>query len=1044
MLNTSGLDGGTAGVDREKLINQFNDYNNTRIHLFLLSTRAGCLGINLIGACRVVIFDASWNPCHDCQAVCRVYRYGQNKCCFVYRLVSDNTMEKNIYDRQINKQGISDRVVDELNPQNLLSKKQVDMLMRCEETESPEVNLEGCEEKCSDPLLIQVIKRNKHWLTKSFLSLAPAFAHDFMVILINVCNLGIITFQEPFTHESLLLDRKDQKLTRHEKRLAKQGYEMEKKMSSLGIRQSSLYGKSLDGVSMVRFGQRPVASVRPMMSTNIRGGLAPRGVTNNQFRAPGLKPGVSVQQIQTTTDIIIPGTNTVSDSAGSKIPAGEKVLVIKTPKGVYIRTSHGKIFAVRTAPKPGATTAAASTATASAATNSSALSGTTTTQARGGTISSAKKVDDDDKVMEVVDDDDDEDGVSIVKDDTSKSNANNVSNNNTASPLSQQAAAGDSSKVATTATATTTISAFASVASSASSVTAQSNISANIVLTTTNNPTIRIAEDSYSIGNHSKYNCAATASTATALASSTTTGNKNILPVASTSAQHPSLASPTTTPMPKQQQPQDATGSDKQQTNCNNNINSSNNNNNSFMNNSNKFSSKSTNPLPVRPVLPMPNNNNNNNNNSNNNFSNNNNNNANKNTKKTKDKGDFLSPSSSSSHHATKETGSVTPFNNNPSTTKPVAQPQPVANNSASSQQQQQHNSFMDWNKRPPGSSSSSASSASMMNKDFDSLFGIPPPSPGHLASSFDGGMGGLFPNYLKPSADPMSGFPSSFSSNHSSSLADRHSSKSNFTANPFSSSSSSSSLHHPVPMTPSYLHPGMNPYAMPNPYSWMTSPMWMDAQHQLPHFPGSDYGSNPAADAFGLAGSISGSGGSSLGSDLLGMDNFPGSGGSSGVGGPSASVGSGLAGFGGPFEDRSFSSLLMGEDENASRNRSNNNNSSNSSSSGSNRNNSSSNNNMNSPGYRQSSYPHPSPMTGYPYHNPYSPYPPMPQPGSYYPGPGSSSHSATPGMGRGSYLGPTSMHYPPQHPGPFMQSPYDFGRNILQGSSKKEGFDEK
>ena len=39
-------------------------------------------------------------------------------------------MEKNIYDRQINKQGISDRVVDEMNPQNLLAKKQIDVLMR--------------------------------------------------------------------------------------------------------------------------------------------------------------------------------------------------------------------------------------------------------------------------------------------------------------------------------------------------------------------------------------------------------------------------------------------------------------------------------------------------------------------------------------------------------------------------------------------------------------------------------------------------------------------------------------------------------------------------------------------------------------------------------------------------------------------------------------------------------------------------------------------------------------------------------------------------
>lgn len=102
------IDGSTNG--RQAIIDEFN--KQPHVKLLIISTKAGNMGINLQAASRVVLFDCSWNPAHDLQAIFRAYRYGQQKSVFVYRLVASGTMEEKIHMRQLDKQTLSARVVD--------------------------------------------------------------------------------------------------------------------------------------------------------------------------------------------------------------------------------------------------------------------------------------------------------------------------------------------------------------------------------------------------------------------------------------------------------------------------------------------------------------------------------------------------------------------------------------------------------------------------------------------------------------------------------------------------------------------------------------------------------------------------------------------------------------------------------------------------------------------------------------------------------------------------------------------------------------------
>ncbi|KAH6832693.1 P-loop containing nucleoside triphosphate hydrolases superfamily protein [Perilla frutescens var. hirtella] len=214
------LDGSTDGSERQKLVDRFNEPLNIRTKCVLISTRAGSLGINLYAANRVIIVDGSWNPTYDLQAIYRVWRYGQTKPVFAYRLMAQGTIEEKIYKRQVNKEGLAARVVDRQQVHRTVSRKEmVDLFDFADEETKP--NTTGSVGASSDEVMQSLI--NKHH---------PRW---------------ILSYHE---HETLLRENEDEKLSKEEQDLAWEVYKKTLKFSvdpsTLGQQQSSTVQPAVD------------------------------------------------------------------------------------------------------------------------------------------------------------------------------------------------------------------------------------------------------------------------------------------------------------------------------------------------------------------------------------------------------------------------------------------------------------------------------------------------------------------------------------------------------------------------------------------------------------------------------------------------------------------------------------------------------------------------------------------------------------------------------------------------------------------------------
>ena len=104
------LDGSISGLARQQAIDRFSDPESESF-IFILSTRAGGVGINLTAADTVIVFDPDWNPQNDVQAMARCHRIGQTKAVQVYKLCTKGTYENHMLQLANHKLGLEHAIM---------------------------------------------------------------------------------------------------------------------------------------------------------------------------------------------------------------------------------------------------------------------------------------------------------------------------------------------------------------------------------------------------------------------------------------------------------------------------------------------------------------------------------------------------------------------------------------------------------------------------------------------------------------------------------------------------------------------------------------------------------------------------------------------------------------------------------------------------------------------------------------------------------------------------------------------------------------------